>query len=88
MRLAADGSCESAGVGVTGVASKAYRAAAVEAALEGQQLNEETIAQLPLTQLMALTQTRTFTPQKTTGGIWRRCTRNEHFNKAWNKPIK
>jgi carbon-monoxide dehydrogenase medium subunit len=45
MRLAVDGSCESAGVGVTGVASKAYRAAAVEAALKGQKLNDETIAQ-------------------------------------------
>ena len=45
IRLAADGSCETAGVGVTGVASKAYRAAAVEAALKGQQLNDQTIAQ-------------------------------------------
>jgi len=43
--LGADGSCESAGVGVTGVASKAYRAAGVEAALKGQKLNDETIAQ-------------------------------------------
>jgi len=43
--LAADGSCESASVGVTGVASKAYRAAGVEAALKGKQLNNETIAQ-------------------------------------------
>lgn len=45
MRLAADGSCETASVGVTGVASKAYRAASVEAALKGQQLNDQTIAQ-------------------------------------------
>ena len=45
IKLAADGSCETAGVGVTGVASKAYRAAAVEAALKGQQLNEQTIAE-------------------------------------------
>ena len=45
IRLAADGSCETAGVGVTGVASKAYRAAAVEAALKGQPLNDQTIAQ-------------------------------------------
>ena len=45
MRLAADGSCETASVGVTGVASKAYRAVAVEAALKGQQLNDQTIAQ-------------------------------------------
>ncbi|MEP6818453.1 MAG: xanthine dehydrogenase family protein subunit M [bacterium] len=42
--LGADGSCESASVGVTGVASKAYRAGAVEAALKGQQLNDQTIA--------------------------------------------
>ena len=45
MRLAADGSCETVSVGVTGVASKVYRAAAVEAALKGQQLNDQTIAQ-------------------------------------------
>ena len=44
LRLGADGSCESASVGVTGVASKAYRAGAVEAALKGQELNDETIA--------------------------------------------
>lgn len=43
--LGADGSCESASVGVTGVASKAYRAGAVEAALKGQKLNADTIAQ-------------------------------------------
>ena len=43
--LGADGSCETASVGVTGVASKAYRAAAVEAALKGQKLNADTIAQ-------------------------------------------
>jgi carbon-monoxide dehydrogenase medium subunit len=43
--LAADGSCESASVGVTGVASKAYRAAGVEAALKGKKLNDEAIAQ-------------------------------------------
>ena len=45
IRLAADGSCETAGIGVTGVASKAYRATVVEAALKGQKLNAETIAQ-------------------------------------------
>jgi carbon-monoxide dehydrogenase medium subunit len=45
LRLGADGSCESASVGVTGVASKAYRAVGVEAALKGQQLNDQTIAQ-------------------------------------------
>jgi carbon-monoxide dehydrogenase medium subunit len=44
LRLGPNGSCESASVGVTGVASKAYRAAAVERALQGQQLNDETIA--------------------------------------------
>jgi carbon-monoxide dehydrogenase medium subunit len=44
LRLGANGSCESASVGITGVASKAYRAAAVEKALKGQLLNDETIA--------------------------------------------
>lgn len=42
--LGADGSCESASIGVTGVASKAYRASAVEAALKGEQLSDQTIA--------------------------------------------
>ena len=44
LMLGADGSCESASIGVTGVASKAYRAVAVETALEGQVVNEQTIA--------------------------------------------
>jgi carbon-monoxide dehydrogenase medium subunit len=45
LKLAQDGSCESAGVGITGVASKAYRAAGVEAALNGKKLNDQTIAE-------------------------------------------
>ena len=45
LQLAADGTCESAGVGVTGVGSKAYRATAVEAALSGKPLTEQTIAE-------------------------------------------
>lgn len=44
LSLGENGSCDSASVGITGVASKAYRAGAVERALKGQQLNEETIA--------------------------------------------
>ncbi len=44
LRLGATGACESASVGITGVASKAYRAVAVESALQGQSLNDETIA--------------------------------------------
>src|SRR5258706_1991266 len=43
---------------------------------------------LPLMQLMALTQIQTFTPQKTTGGIWRRFTPDEHFSKAGARPLK
>ena len=39
----ADNVCESASVGVTGVAVKAYRAAAVEAALTGKPLDDATI---------------------------------------------
>jgi|SRR5436853_452986 len=38
------GKCEAAAVGITGVASKAYRAAAVEKALAGASLDEKTIA--------------------------------------------
>ena len=45
LRLGADGSCESASIGVTGVASKAYRAAAVEAALKGKQLDDQAIGE-------------------------------------------
>jgi len=45
LRLGADRLCETAGVGITGVGSKAYRATAVEAALKSRALNEETIAQ-------------------------------------------
>jgi len=41
--LGADGSCQSASLGITGVAAKAYRARAVEAALAGNQLDEQTI---------------------------------------------
>lgn len=44
LSLAVDGTCNSAGVGITGVASKAYRAAAVESALTGKQIDEATIA--------------------------------------------
>src|SRR6185436_6107797 len=39
-----DGSCKSAGIGVTGVGVKAYRAKAVEAALAGTALDDQTIA--------------------------------------------
>src|SRR5215217_174817 len=38
-----DGSCKSAGIGVTGVGVKAYRATAVEAALAGMSLDDNTI---------------------------------------------
>ena len=48
LKLGQDGSCESVGVGITGVASKAYRAIAVEAALIGKQLNEQTVADAAL----------------------------------------
>jgi carbon-monoxide dehydrogenase medium subunit len=43
LRLSGDGVCESAGIGITGVAAKAYRASAVEAALAGKQVTQETI---------------------------------------------
>ena len=43
LRQGADGSCESLAIGITGVASKAYRATAVEQALQGKQLNEDSI---------------------------------------------
>ena len=44
LNLGSNGSCESAGVGITGVASKAYRATGVEAALTGRPLDEQVIA--------------------------------------------
>lgn len=40
----ANGNCQSASIGVTGVASKAYRAVAVENALTGTSLDEQSIA--------------------------------------------
>jgi carbon-monoxide dehydrogenase medium subunit len=40
----AGGECESASIGITGVASKAYRPAGVEAALAGSSLDEATLA--------------------------------------------
>ena len=45
LQLATNGSCQSAAVGVTGVASKAYRAGAVEKALQGKTLDDQTIAE-------------------------------------------
>jgi aerobic carbon-monoxide dehydrogenase medium subunit len=44
LRMGSNDSCETAGVGITGVASKAYRAAAVESALTSKQLTDQSIA--------------------------------------------
>ena len=44
LSLRGNGNCEHASLGVTGVSSKAYRASAVESALNGAVLNNETIA--------------------------------------------
>lgn len=44
LRFAGNGTCESAAIGITGVASKAYRARGVESALAGKQTDEQTIA--------------------------------------------
>jgi aerobic carbon-monoxide dehydrogenase medium subunit len=43
LALAGDGSCASAGIGVTGIASKAFRARGVEAALAGKQFDDANI---------------------------------------------
>ena len=43
LKVTADSLCESASIGITGVATKVYRAAAVEGALLGQQLEDQTI---------------------------------------------
>ncbi|MDQ2855074.1 MAG: xanthine dehydrogenase family protein subunit M [Acidobacteriota bacterium] len=45
LSFAPDGGCESAGLGITGVGSKAYRATAVESALAGKQLTQQTIVE-------------------------------------------
>jgi aerobic carbon-monoxide dehydrogenase medium subunit len=45
LRLGSDGNCESATIGITGVASKAYRAEPVEQALKAKALNDNTIAE-------------------------------------------
>ncbi|HKP36836.1 MAG TPA: xanthine dehydrogenase family protein subunit M [Pyrinomonadaceae bacterium] len=42
--LGADGNCESASVGITGVSSKAYRATGVESGLNGTKLDGQSIA--------------------------------------------
>ncbi|MGB9177631.1 MAG: xanthine dehydrogenase family protein subunit M [Pyrinomonadaceae bacterium] len=44
LTLDANKTCQQASIGITGVASKAYRASAVENALSGLALNEQTIA--------------------------------------------
>ncbi|PYS84094.1 MAG: carbon monoxide dehydrogenase [Acidobacteria bacterium] len=44
LTLGADGKCSAAGVGITGVATKAYRAAQVEGALVGSTPDEQTTA--------------------------------------------
>lgn len=44
LSLKADGSCENASIGVTGVGPKAYRASGVERALAGSSLDDHTIA--------------------------------------------
>lgn len=44
LSLSADGNCERASIGITGVSSKVYRARAVEAALSGAQLDAQTIS--------------------------------------------
>ncbi len=45
LQMGSDGTCKSAGIGITGVASKAYRPAAVEKALQGKRLTDQTIAE-------------------------------------------
>ena len=44
LNLANDGTCQSSGIGITGVASKAYRATGVESALANKKPDEATIA--------------------------------------------
>ena len=44
LNLNADGSCSAAGVGVTGVATKAFRASGVESVLAGATLDDQTIS--------------------------------------------
>jgi len=44
LTLDGTGSCQKASIGITGVSSKAYRPSAVESALTGATLNEQTIA--------------------------------------------
>jgi carbon-monoxide dehydrogenase medium subunit len=44
LTMSSDSDCEKASVGITGVSSKAYRATAAEAGLNGKKLGEQTIA--------------------------------------------
>ena len=43
LQLGTDGSCQAASIGITGVATKAYRARGVESALTGNSLDDQTI---------------------------------------------
>src|SRR6266850_5288210 len=43
LQLGGDGSCQAASIGITGVATKAYRAQGVESALAGHSLDDQTI---------------------------------------------
>ena len=45
LNLANDGSCQASGIGITGVASKAYRATGVESALANKKLDDSLIAE-------------------------------------------
>ena len=83
----ADGSCEAAGVGITGVASKAYRAGAVEAALAGKHLDEADHRGRLLRMLStALMPTPIYQHQQSIADIWRKCTRAVQSPALWPAP--
>lgn len=79
LTLAADGSCESAGVGVTGVGSKAYRAAAVESALKNKSLNDQTIAEAAAQATAGVEANSDLYASRTTVAIWQWSTQSERY---------
>ena len=74
------GVCESASIGITGVASKAYRASGAEAALKGSAVDEHAIAAAAQTAADGSRSTAIFMRLRATARISRRSTLAARFN--------
>ncbi len=83
LALNADGSCSAAGVGVTGVSTKAFRAQGVESALAGTTLDDQAIATAAAKSVTASTRRRTSTPLPTIAVTWPRSTPAARLKPRW-----